>query len=157
MHEDIGRPAKYIVFLREPVTRMVSLYYHIYLKLGEKIDFKIWLEKYSSETLVRSIIHDSKFTSTPLEQAKNILRNTSFIGLQETFESDVEQLFYPNVLIELDNVTEYKAREQKVTLIPPTEDELQQLRELTVNDKELYDYAIQLRNDGHNKDFKLPL
>lgn len=159
MHEVIGNPCQYIIFLREPVKRFESYYNHIRIFHKNKDqpvpNLKEWLNVYKGETQIHCIVRGSKFTCSSFEQAKHILHNCSFIGLQETFEEDVKQLFGSDTVANRNNITEDNANGCGLEKVTFSKDEQKQVEELLSEDIQLYDYAVQLRSNGCNKDFQM--
>ena len=145
------------MFLREPMERMQSLWNHVRIieaRTGKTApDFDTWFNCYKVATQVWSL---DKSIST-LERAREILSKTSFIGLTETMREDVFQLLniYPDTRRQ--NTTEIWTRK---TGVPPVTFDLEQKkRVLSVlgEDYELYKFSKELRKNGHNKGFHLPL
>jgi len=113
MHEDIQRPGKYILFLRDPVQRIISLYHHDNIETVRNErpfpNFTDWIKANLDKTMIHGITSGSKFPAT-LDGAIKILERTAFIGLQETFALDVQQLFYRDIIIPHENVTEKRKK-----------------------------------------------
>jgi hypothetical protein len=157
MHEVIGKPAKYIAFLRNPLERFVSLYNHVRINSQLKtLEFVDWFKLYKSFTMVNELVSCSNFSIPSLDQAKFILKNCSFIGLQDTFETDTKQLFNSYIDILYRNITEKNAKNAGVEVLKFTNDEIDIVKEVLAEDFQLYEYAIQLRKMGYNEGFSLP-
>jgi hypothetical protein len=158
LHVDINRPnAKYIIFLRNPIQRCLSFYYHFYItdiiEKRKPLNVDLFFKSSNYIEIVKEISYKQEISS--LERSKQILQDTSFIGFQETFKEDVEKLFGKNIKIPLANVSIEKAKKINTSLIKLTDKEMQIIHELTKEDRELYDYAIKLRNQGHNNGFRI--
>jgi hypothetical protein len=159
MDRDIGRSAEYIIFLREPVMRFVSLYRHhvaMAINLSQSYpSFNEWSKHAVARTMVEETICASNLSGSRIERAKFILDRCSFIGLQETFASDVAQLFPAYASIPMDNVSDKKFLRLGVPLPTLNQSEMHSVHEIVSEDKEFYIYAEQLRQQGHNNNFIL--
>jgi hypothetical protein len=160
---------RYITFLREPVSRCISLYYHLknnsqnvwhqeIMRNGWSIDE--WFEKSQAlwqfdgqlrHLLLGSrddVLTEPELTREHLEEGKRLLRQFWYIGLTETFEQDAQYLYgslrfrkYSNR--EKVNVTPGK-REVPAAL-------KQAIAERNALDIELYNYARELRTQFINR------
>jgi len=154
---DTGRPSKYVVFLREPVQRFLSLYNHLRIehkRYNLQIpSFEEWFNGQKCLTQVWELTGQSDTTilNPSLDDAREILNKMSYIGLRETFEDDIHHLFKSNIFIKNINVNDDKAKDLGVDIIGFSDSELDMVNEAVSDDKKLYEYAIQLRKDGHNK------
>lgn len=158
MHEVINRDAHYITFLRRPYERLVSLYYQHWLMMiaahRPPLKFDDFFGFLQTTSMVRTLTHSPSYKNQTLENAKAILSKFKFIGLTETFVDDVTQLL-PDRPIVMINKNEKKAEDMGYMLPRITEEQKQQLLGIIGDDQELYDYAVQLRKDGHNKNFRM--
>jgi hypothetical protein len=105
---------RYVVFLRDPVERIISLYYYLrdisknywhYEITEARWDLEAWLEKsralWHHNGQVRqlligtddSVSTDRELTSEHLETAKRHLRSFWFVGLTQTFRPDAYYLY----------------------------------------------------------------
>jgi len=157
IHEDIGKPVKYIVFLRSPHKKYESLFNHVRIenkKSGKEVPgFERWISQYYEETMINELTRGSQFQISVLEQSKHILDMTSYIGLQETFEEDVRRILSPNIHIKMANVTETKAKECGIEMVRFSDKEIEVVNDILSKDLELYKYGIWLRSQGHNNGF----
>ena len=157
MHEVIKEPCYYVVFLREPMERMQSLWNHIRVietRAGNAApEFDVWFRHYQIATQVWSL---DKEVST-LERAKEIVSNTSFIGLTETKREDVYQLLhiYPDTPPQ--NTTEVWTRKSGIPPVIFNSEQTARVMAVLDEDYKLYKLAKELRMNGHNKGFRLPL
>ena len=157
MHEAIKEPCHYLVFLREPMERMQSLWNHIRVieaRAGKPVpDFDTWFSHYKEATQIWSLDKQVK----TLERASEILSETSFIGFTETMREDVYQLlrFYPTT--KLQNTTEVWTRKAGIAPVTFTPEQAAKVRGVLSEDYRLYKLAKGFRAKGHNKGFHLPL
>ena len=153
-HMGLEGRSHYIVFLRSPITRNISLYEHDYVAaLKEKQQpppLVKWLENLRHAPTMTSYLGRSR------EQAEDTLHSMSFIGLQETFKEDTAQLL-PGVPMHFSNVAANKAKRWGGELPILSEEEIQALDDFFLDDKRLYAYAVNLRNHGFNTGFSLPV
>ncbi len=158
IHEIIKRDCQYITFLRDPYERLVSLWYHhwlMYLRAKNvELKFDDFFGFLESTSMINTITQHPTTRTNTLENAKWILSQYSFIGLMETFDKDVKQLF-PNAKIVTINVNSEKAKHFDLTLPPITEEQSDRIQKATRQDQELYDHVVQLRNSGFNDNFRL--
>jgi hypothetical protein len=158
IHELITEPSQYVVFLREPFQRMQSLWNHnriLNVKEGKPpTEFRPWFNRYKLLTQVWSLCR--KHTPS-LDLAKNILSKTSFIGLQETFQSDVDQTLHPYHYEIFRNTTKKTSEEVGISPVKFSEEESLEVRSVLDDDYRLYKFGLELRRNGHNKDFHFPV
>lgn len=156
MHNAIKRDAQYITFLRSPYERLVSLYYqHWLMAIAAKkppLRFDDFFGFLSTTSMVNTLTQCPTYENQTLENAKSILAKYSFIGLTETFVDDVTQLLPDRPIVSV-NKNAKKAEDMGYMLPRITEEQRQRLLGIIGDDQKLYDYAVQLRNDGHNKTF----
>jgi hypothetical protein len=154
MHEVIEAPCKYIIFLRNPLEKFLSLFNHDrIIKKTEKnmnLNFETWIQEYKTKTIVGELLKDKL---SKLIQAKFILKCSSFIGLQETFNSDVKKIFHADFTESRININECKSQSIGLEMVSFTSEELKLVNEILIEDWELYNYAITLREHGHNLNF----
>jgi len=151
MHELIEKPSHYIIFVRNPMVRYLSLYNHIRMEQKlQKLSFEEWFKTYRTHTMVSSLVGREGGT---IGQAKKILKYCSFIGSTETFDSDIKQLFSPTTKILRENSSDVKSKEFGIDLIEFPPDSIKEIEHILEPDIELYNYAMQLRENDHNKGF----
>ncbi len=158
IHEAIGKPYHYVVFLREPFTRMQS--YFNYIRFSAKIlgspvlEFREWFDQYKVATQIWALTARSEMET--LDDAKTILDKMSFIGLQETLQADIDQLVYPFNYVESLNTSSQRSEKAEIPPLIFTEEQEAEVRSVLDDDYKLYQYALELRSRGLNKGFKLP-
>jgi hypothetical protein len=157
IHEVIHKPHHYLTILRDPFERMLSLYnycrFEFKLRNEPIVSFDAWFEQWKTADQVWALMRDR----TPsLEGAMEILNNMSFIGLQNTLQSDIDQIFYPYYYQEILNTISAKSKRSNLDSVSFTDSEVSKIRSVLDRDYELYQYAIDLRAKGLNNGFKFP-
>lgn len=162
MHEVVNKPYHYIAILRDPVDRFESWFNHNRVhnaRMGQPVvDFRTWFGWKKNETQMWGLLRKSPFEKVReynLDDAKEVLDQCSFIGLQETFEEDVLQLVGKEYHHRI-NTTEELMEAGKIEAVQFTPEEASEVREAMNGDYELYNYAVELRANGKNKGFHFP-
>lgn len=158
MHEFISRSCAYVSFLRDPIDRVISLYYHI-LRYGHEplhdrlIAEKVGLDDFVSNISCREAENDQtrrlagldvKFNesdSRMLALAKgNIRRHFAFVGITERFDESLillkRQLDWQDVRYIPELVNEHRPRRESLS-----SSTLDLIAKYNALDIELYDYA----------------
>jgi len=163
-HALIPRPSFYLTFLREPVDRVVSLYYHILGKESESLHDAIvsrdaTLDEFVADFGCREVDNDQtrriagveppfgKCDAKTLERAKRNLRDRfAFVGITERFDESLIALKrlldwpYVSYFPELIN----RSRPSASAVAPATVALISQHNEY---DLALYDYANELLDE----------
>ena len=165
LHKCLGHSVqpRYGVFLRQPVERIISLYYYLRNKSvnhwHEELtqagwDLSEWLEHSQAlwqhngqvrQLLIgsdESVLHQRDLTTAHLEAAKRHLQNFWHIGLTERFEADAQYLYGVLKFRKFHAEKQVNVTPQK----PSVSDELRQhISRYCALDLELYAYAKRLR------------
>lgn len=164
-----GRDVRYIVFLREPAARIVSLYNYLrshstnvwhqevvehnwsmeewfrqsrglWLRNGQLRQLLLWSHK--------EVLHERQLSREHLEAGKKVLEAMWFIGTTETFAADLSYLTTAMAFrdVAFDAVANASSGEKQID--PQL---LMRIREENALDSELYDYACALRRQQMEK------
>ncbi len=164
IHEYFSKPCRYITFVRDPLTRVISTYYQ-YLRRHQKklpfapwrkelppgLSFEAWLQSgeprisdYMTNFLSQNSEYydwnDLKMTNDHLARAKAILGKMFFVGLAERANID---LLY---LLDLFNVKKYFENRNVTTQknVKVNEGISNMVNSKNIIDRELYNYAVLL-------------
>jgi hypothetical protein len=154
---------RYVVFLRDPIERIISLYYYLrdmspnfwhHELVNAQWDIADWLEKSKAlwhhngqvrQLLIgteEAVLTERELSAAHLETAKRILRDFWFVGLTETYQPDAYFLY--NQL----GLRKFTA-EERINANPKKPGVPKELRELIARynplDMALYEYARQRR------------
>lgn len=178
LHEHAQHPveARYAVFLRDPVERVISLYYylrdmsrnHWHHELQEAgWDIEGWLERSRAlwhlngqvrQVLIGtddSVLHERELSRHHLEAAKRRLRDFWFIGLTESFHADAHYLYHQFQFRKFHAEARMNANPAKPRVPAAVRRTIAQHNALGV---ELYSYARQLREAwlrAHRAEYRL--
>lgn len=164
-----GRDVRYIVFLREPAARIVSLYNYLRSHSTnawhqEIVEHKwsleewfynssgLWLRNGQLRQLLlwshKEVLHERQLTSEHLEAGKKVLEAMWFIGTTETFADDLNYLTTAMAFkdVAFDAVANASTGDKQIA--PQL---LARIREENALDMELYDYACALRRQRMQK------
>lgn len=147
LHQDISRPATYITLLRDPIERVISLFY--YWRINNNLIQKMSLENFvhSNDYLENSDLQTFYISggSYNLETAKeNLSKYFSVVGITERF---VESLFLIKKELGWSNVDHYVS--YNVTPNRPSKDQISKdvidlIKKKNQLDIQLYEFAKQL-------------
>ena len=149
LHQFLNGPYSYITMLRDPVDRVISLYYFVLREKGTPMYEKYYNRgiEYFLEKEPQTINWQTRFAAggtLDLNMAKDHLKNHfSVVGISERFEESL------SILERVCNMKSLNYKNINVTPNRPKKEELSpeiiQRIEKNVNlDIELYDYAIKL-------------
>ena len=166
VHKFFNRPPRYIVFLRDPIERIISYYNFLRMNYemknrilglpviseeGNIMPFKEWyfknpsLNNQMSRAILLNGLGDKIYIrqSTPenLEIIKGLLNKFYFVGITENFEEDSKFLF-PRLGIK--NTFENQSISKKYFTLDQDKELIELLREKNALDYEFYEYAKEL-------------
>ena len=179
IHEHFSRPARYITFLREPVSQVISHYEYFlqhydsliadqpsrgYPKDKSELTFDRWRQIFDVNMQIPTVLNyavngrigvngDADINEAHLECAKQILDKYYFVGLLESFEEDSLFLYDELGMRRFIRKPQNVARKKHLHV-----DEMlkQEIRSAVTLDLRLYDYAVSLNRSFKDKREDLP-